>query len=318
MKRILVTAGGTAIAWHIAEVVNTFFKDQIELFVCDINDSYLVPASIIAKKIYKVPLVTDADYIVNIKKIILDNNIDIVIPLIPLEGFVLAKDSSIIKELGIISTAATLSTTSLLADKKNMYQTLRMLNIPTPVIFKMDEILDDECYLLKPRQGFGSQGIEVIIGKELKQYAENNSMENMVISEYCHDAEYDEVTVEVFNGTTDLHIFARRRIATKAGVCVKMEPVRQDIFLPYIQQLVGNLDCPKAFNVQFLYHNNMWKLFDCNLRLGAGTALSSAAGFQLTRAFLSELMDIPVKESYFTVDDDIKSVLRVYREIVIK
>ena len=85
-----------------------------------------------------------------------------------------------------------------------------------------------------------------------------------------------------------------------------------------IKKLVTTFEMPTAFNAQYMLFKDGWKMFDLNLRLGAGTPLATACGFQLTRAFLSSLLEKNIKEEYFNVDHDIKTVLRVYQEIVIK
>ena len=64
--------------------------------------------------------------------------------------------------------------------------------------------------------------------------------------------------------------------------------------------------------------DNHWAIIDCNLRIGAGTALSTKIGFQLVRALLTSLLNENVSEDLFKIDNSIKSVLRVYEEIVIK
>ncbi|SDB95412.1 ATP-grasp domain-containing protein [Succiniclasticum ruminis] len=318
MKRILVTAGGTATAWHIATIAKRYFSNEIILHVCDTNESYLVPVSVIADKTHKVPSTIDRSYPDVIKKIVIDEQIDCIIPLIPYEGLLFANDADFIKKLNIGTTAASMKTTRLLADKANMYKTLATIGIPTPRLFQKDEVDESNIYLLKPRQGFGSSGVEIVTGKDIIVSSEKYNLEDNVISEYCHADDYDEITVEIYNGREGLFVFPRRRIATKAGVCTKMEPVHNHIFYDFIKKLVRAIKCPLAFNAQFLFHEKQWKLFDCNLRLGAGTALSTAAGFQLTRALLAELVEQEVKGEFFKVDNKIKSVLRVYQEIAIK
>lgn len=312
MKRILITAGGTATAWHITQTANKYFKEDIEIHVCDTNKAELVPTVTIAKKVHTVPPVVNKEYSGAISDIVKRESIDCIIPLIPQEAYLFAPDSDFVKEHGLTSSAAELQTTELLADKENMYNTLNNLSIPTPRIYPVDAIDPETEYLIKPRLGFGSIGIDVVKGKDIYK------SDDIVIEEYCHADDYDEVTVEVFNCKQKLHIFSRRRIATKAGVCVKMEPVDNTVFYPNIKKLVDNVECPAAFNVQFLRDNGIWKLFDCNLRLGAGTALSSAAGFQLTRALLAELIGRSIDDEWFRVDPDIQTVLRVYQEVVVK
>ncbi len=311
-KRILVTAGGTATAWHIANVARTYFSNSAEIHVCDINPPHLVPASTIVQKVHQVPLVTDGGYKNAVSDIIKKEGIDWIVPLIPEEAFLLAKDGDFINQHNIKSTAPLLETARILTDKKLLNDTLNSLSIPAPSVYEFKEVKKDKKYILKPRLGFGSQGIEVVRGEEI------NPDENRVIQEYCEGEEYDEVTVEIYNGKIGVRAFARRRVATKAGVCIKMEPLDNSAFLPAVKKLVEHVECPIAFNVQFLRNNKVWKLFDCNLRLGAGTALSSAIGFQLTRALLAEVIGQKAHEEWFSIDPSVKSVLRVYQEVLVR
>lgn len=315
MKRILVTAGGTATAWHICQIVKKHFKNDIEIFLCDTNEPYLVPASILTKHIHKIPPVIDPEYVSSIAKIIDTHHIDCIIPLIPQEAYSFAEDSGFCIMHKIKSSAPTIDTINLLADKLNLFHTLIKIGVPTPKVYEHNEIDLNSKYIVKPRLGFGSTGIKIISGAEL---IKENTLDDCIIQEYCHDDDYNEVTVEVYKGSAGFHIFSRRRISTKAGVCVKMEAVDNDMFITYVGKLVDAVKCPCAFNIQFLRHQRQWKLFDCNLRLGAGTALSTAIGFQLTRALLAELAEINVEENWFEVDMTAKAVLRVYQEIVVR
>jgi len=312
MKRILITAGGTAISWHICQICNLYFRDKIEVFICDINKPFLVPASTIAKDTFEVPFASDNSYLENIDSIVKKNNIDIIIPLIPNELVKLSSDSDFISSTGLKTAAVSKKTIINLSDKKLMCRTLIDQKISTPRIFSIEETEDDKEYFIKPRLGFGSLNTSVLSGKQIKA---NGISDDFVVQELCDCDE--EVTVEVFNGDK-LKVFARKRVATKSGVCVKMIPIDNSPFIPVVEKLVASMDMPIAFNLQFLYDNGIWKLFDCNLRLGAGTALTTAAGFQLTRAFIAELINEPVLDEWFDIDKSIKSVLRVYNEVAIK
>lgn len=314
-KNILITGGGTAIAWHLSKVYNEFFRDEANLIITDINDEIFVPSAIFANKYYKTPLATDKDYFSYIRKIIIENNVDIVIPIIPREAEILSSDSEFIISNGIVSAAPDVDIFYKLSNKDSLYDTLMELKIPTPRVYRVSEIQDDIKYFVKPINGFGSQGTGCFLGNELKKNL--NNLENKIIQEYCKDENYKEATVEVYNDNDKLFVFARERVATKSGVCVKAIPLEEATFSAYIKKLVSSFKLPFAFNVQFLYHKNCWKLFDCNLRLGAGTPIATAAGFQLTRAFLAKLLGKEVDSSWFKVNKNIKSILRVYDEVVI-
>lgn len=312
MKRILVTAGGTAIAWHICQICKQYFTDQIEVYVCDTNEPYLVPASTISKKCYKVPYANDSNYLKTIEKIIIENAIDIIVPLIPNELLFLSSDSPLINKLGIRSSSCASDIVSSLSDKSLMFAALNNLDIPTPLVYTSADVEENMMYFVKPKLGFGSLNTGTYSGKQL---ITNGISNEYVIQEVCDNSE--EVTVEVFNGRF-LKVFARRRVATKSGVCVKMIPVDNQVFIPIVKKLISKMELPIAFNLQFFRDNRIWKLFDFNLRLGAGTPLATAAGFQLTRAFLAVLIGEKVSDSWFEVDKEIKSVLRVYNEVIIK
>ena len=121
MKRILITAGGTAIAWHICQIANEFFNEDVEVQICDINDVSLVPASTIAKKTHVVPMSNDQRYLNIVQNIIKKENIDVIVPLLPQEAYLFASDSEFIKENKIVTLAASLKTNELLTDKLNLF-----------------------------------------------------------------------------------------------------------------------------------------------------------------------------------------------------
>lgn len=330
-KKILLTAGGTATTWHFCQVIKSYFKEDFEIYITDTNESYLTPSSIYAHKFFQVPPVKSPDYIKTMHQLIQDEKIDIIVPLIDFDLFNFAKDDEFLKKLNIVTTAPLLSTSKTLTEKKAMFEFLSTHHIPTPRLYAVSEIKNDQKYVVKPELGFGSQGVAVLLGEEIRsQYfdpedRENlekpeshkgcNKNKNIIIQEFCDS---EEITAEVYNGET-LEIFQRRRVATKEGVCVKMIPVYYPEIDTSIKKLTSVIECPTAFCVQFRQNEaGEWCLFDCNLRIGAGTALSSKIGFQLTRALLTHLLGQKIDASLFQIDRSIKSVLRVYEEIAIK
>ena len=316
MKKILVTAGGTAIAWHICDVVNKHFKDEISVIITDINEPEMVPCILLAEKVIQVPYSNDPKYIEVIDRIIKEEAIDVIIPLLPREAFLFHPESEIVTSNDLITTIPPLSTVEMLTDKKALCSFLIDNEIPTPRIYEIGDIDDEKEYIIKPRLGFGSNGVEVLKGSELRKRNEN--LDLYVIQEYCKTEDYDEVTIEVFNHLGRLEMFARRREDVKSGVCVKMQPYDTEPFEKYVRKIVEAIECPIAFNVQFLRDAGKWKLYDFNLRLPAGTALSTAIGFQLTRAVLASLVGKPVKDEYFIVDKSVRHVLRTYQELLVR
>lgn len=318
MRKILVTGGGTAIAWHIAEIAGQYFGDRMRLYIVDTNERDLVPGALNAYRFFQVPPSGSEEYEAVMSQIMGEEDIDFIIPLIPVETVIWASDSSLVKNLKVESFAPVLETGRLLNDKRKMYGYLKSHRIETPSVYDKDEIQPECFYMVKPRFGFGSSGINILKGSDIllsaDRYDENSQF---VIQEYCHNTDYEEVTCEIYNAADMLKIFARKRIATKAGVCVKTEPVDSSPFLAPVREIVHSLDCPVAFNMQFLRDNGIWKLYDCNLRPGAGTAMATAIGFQLTRAMLGTVLGDKISDDFFHINPNVRKVLRVYREITV-
>ena len=311
MKNILLTAAGTATTWHFCNVIKTFFNDDFNIFLTDTNEKKFVPASIFTNNFFQVPSVFEDNYLQNMYKIIEENDIDIIVPLIDFDLFYFSKDNEKLKKLNVVSTAPLLNTVETLTDKKKMWNFLNNNDIPTPQLFDRKQLTDDQEYIIKPQKGFGSRGVEKLLGKDAKKLTDDS----LIFQEICKPI---EITAEVYNGK-QLKIFQRRRVETKSGVCTKMEPVHFEQIDDSIKKLVSSIKCPEAFCIQFMQNQqNDWCITDCNLRIGAGTALSTKIGFQLTRALLTSLIKKEVKEELFNINPAIKSVLRVYDEVAIK
>lgn len=319
-KKVWVTAAGTGSAFHICTIAKEHFADEIELFVSDINEPFMVAASALADHFFKVPPVKDAGYKDLMYKLLKENEIDLIIPLIPWEQPLFAKDNQEFAELNIATLAPDTATDERLNDKESLAVFCQEMGIPTIRIYSCDEwkkglIPEDSQVFLKAKAGFGSMGARKLWAKELTEA----DFKDCVVQEFCGtESGTDEITVEVFNGSGKLYSIARRRLESKSGVCTKAEIVDAPELEAVIKKLVDTLSLPVVFNVQFVQHENQWKLMDCNLRLAAGTGLSHAAGFQLIRGMFASFLGQNVEDSWFETEKGIRTILRVYREIVIR
>lgn len=314
MKKILITAAGTATAWHICNIIREFYNEEFEINICDINEKEMIPASTLCDKYIKVPLAKNPNYRSHMYDLLKEEKIDIIIPLLPYEMEMFSSDDEELRKLGIITTAPSISAINQLNDKENMYGFCIQHNLPTVELVSFNDLKENEKYILKPKVGFGSLGVRVNLGREIKE----EYYDEYVVQKLCQtDGKAKEATVEIFNTDRMIKILCRERLEVKSGVCTKMKIFHDSEIQSIIETFVKNIDCPKAFNIQFIMDKNKWNIMDVNLRLGAGTALSSAAGFELTKALLASLLGYEIKEEWFQVDESIKTVLRVYDEVVI-
>lgn len=313
--KLWVTAAGTGSAWHICNIAKKYFADEIELFVSDINEPYLVAASTLADHYFVVPPVKEPGYADHMYRLLQENEIDVIIPLIPWEQSFFSMDREEFRSLGMKSIAPDQNTNDLLNNKVSLHRFCVEQGIPTIAIMKPDDIKPEATYFVKPLDGFGAMGTRRCLGAELT--AEDFS--HALVQEYCGDEQgIREITVEAFYHRGELYTIARRRLEAKSGVCTKAEIMDAPFAKEIMEKMVQLLPFPPVFNVQFIEHGGVWKVMDVNLRLAAGTGLSNAAGFQLIRALLASLLGKEVMPSWLQPDYGIKSILRVYEEVVIR
>lgn len=313
--KIWITAGGTGSAWHICQIAKKYYSDRIELFVSDINEPQYVAASTLADHFFVVPPVRAKGYAEEMYRLLKENNIDVIIPLIPWEQVYFAPDCVTFAQLGIQSLAPELITSRQMNNKIQLHDFCVNHQIPTIALIKPDEVQPGQMYFVKEIDGFGAVGAKKIVGRELLEQLDQIEL----IQEFCGTSEgCNEITMEVFYDKTTTWSIARRRLESKCGVCTKATFVKVPEAEAIVAKMVDELPFPTVFNIQFINHDGIWKVMDVNLRLAAGTGLSNAAGFQLIRAALAYLLQENVDKAWLTPDDTIKTVLRVYEEVVIR
>lgn len=312
MQNVLLLSAGVTTGWHLAKVARQYFADDITLHLCDINPRELVPAATLTGPFYQVPPLADPGYEAAVCRVLDENRIDVIVPLIDQDLFQWAADAPVLTQRGVRSTAPLRHTAELLSDKEQMFRFLQVHNLPTPPLVDPDRTEPGRMYLTKKKIGCGSHGMRAVPGGTPITLEADE-----LLQEKC-DGDGREVTAEVFNAQGKLRVFCRERVVTKAGVCTKMVPLHLPEIEDYLAQLVQLLPCPTAFCAQFMQHRGRWNLIDCNLRMGAGTALATAAGFQLVRAFWADLCGQPVEDAWLQPDPSVKAVLRVYEEVVIR
>ncbi len=312
MRDVMILSAGVTTGWHLVRVAQQYFAEEIRLHLCDINPRELVPAASLVENYHRVPPLAAPEYKETICRILKENRIQTIVPLIDKDLFLWAQDAPELSALGVRSTAPPLQTLRRLSDKRQMFSFLCSHHLPTPALVAPEEREPQRKYVVKEKVGCGSHGLRFVNGSQPLALGEEE-----LLQEKC-DGDGVEVTAEVFNAQGKVRVFCRQRVETKAGVCTKMIPLQIPEIERYVQKLVTLLPCPAAFCVQFMQHRGCWNLIDCNLRVGAGTATATAAGFQLVRAMWAEVCGLPVQDEWLQPDPTVKSVLRVYEEVVVR
>ena len=118
-----------------------------------------------------------------------------------------------------------------------------------PQMFSLNEIERSRQYFVKPKDEVGSVGAKVMSGGDI--LAHYNS--NLIIQEICSEP---EITLECFNYDGIVYSIARKRLASKSGVCTKTKVFSDKELTAIAQKFADSVQLPHIFNLQFMTNMN--------------------------------------------------------------
>jgi len=307
----MVLSAGTASALHLIKTAKKNFSDYFEIFACDTNPDFLIPASKFADKFIQVLPFTSPDYYSQILNLISKNKIDILIPFFDADIKFFYGANPDLKKLNTLSTAPLQKVLGVYENKLLMNNFLAKNSFKVPQLFSKESLIPDKNYFVKPINGVGSKGAKVLSGKEILDM----NTESYLLQEVCLP---EEITIEIFSGKNNFKTVCRERLETKAGVCSKGKVFYDAEFHNLALKLAKAIKLPYMSNIQVMKNsNNEWVITDVNLRLAAGTGLCAAAGWDMCSAMLLELCENPPASPEFLPEITTpKYVVRTFEDIV--
>ncbi|MCW8965875.1 MAG: ATP-grasp domain-containing protein [Candidatus Pacearchaeota archaeon] len=314
MKHLMISAGGTATAWHIASVARKEFAGRFKISICDINEPHMVPASVIADNYYKVSPANDPGYKSEMLSLLETQRVDLFIPLVDLEVCKLTTDLDGLDDINVAVLGLSSASSSFFENKSNLFRKLEKCGIPVPgILGSPDGIMEDANFVSKPVSGFGGRGVKMVQGRDAVKYVLDD---DYLVQERCSEP---EITVDVFNAGGNVRVLCRERLEIKSGVSTKARVFNSESLSKLALDICRCMAMPVAFCFQAMKNNkNNWVVTDLNPRMGAGTALGAACGWSLAAASLSWLSGFKDPLSYMGEISDEVYVARVYHELVTK
>jgi carbamoyl-phosphate synthase large subunit len=155
-------------------------------------------------------------------------------------------------------------------------------------------------FLLKPRQGFGSQGILKIEG-EADFLRHQKNVGTLLIAQPIVGTDDEEYTTSAFcDGIGGFYasITLRRRLS-KDGFTEKAEVVPAEEFLALLQELCSHFHPLGPTNFQFRKRPEGIKLLEINPRISSSTSIRSAFGYNESAMSVEYFFDnkIPIQPS---------------------
>lgn len=302
--RILITSVGTATSVNL---IKEFKKKGDYVVGVDINPIGYTAGSCLADKFYQIVLAVDDGYLPMLSEIIVNEKIDVLIPINDIEIYVVSQNIDKISCKCIIPDVKTIET---VRDKYICSSKMKEIGIQVPEILSSSR---NDKLILRDRLGVGSKGIEVIPkGKRIPEY----SMKEKFLQRFVEGEEYTVDILADQNGKP-VYIIPRKRLEVKSGVATKVSIENDTTLVNYVELILNNVKLPGFSNIQFIkdVNGNYW-FVEINYRFsGCG-----AATIAVCKNYIDDYKKIVDGKVYFSkINENVRwntVVTRYYEECV--
>lgn len=289
MKNILITSAGKRV------VLIEFFKKILKsydseamVYTTDMNP-LLAPAGIVSDRCFKVPKVTDPEYISVLLSLCINHNVGMVIPTIDTELLILSENKERFYERGISVIVSDPSFIKLCRDKRNTANFFQKLDIRVPK--SIDKHHPIFPLFAKPYDGSLSKDLFIVKTTD-ELTPEILHHPKLIFMEYIDKAEYKEFTVDMYYGKDHYikSIVPRERVEIRAGE-INKGYTRKNFLVEYLKErmsyLPGVIGC---ICTQLFYRekDNDVVGIEINPRFGGGYPLSYYAKANFPKYLIEE------------------------------
>ncbi len=315
-NKILICSVGTATALSVIKGLKKQKKYKVSIIGIDmdafvsgkyfVNKFYLVPKVSEKKKFYK-----------RICEILAKEKIDLVIPIMD-EGLPIwsrLKEENKYPRTNIL--VASRKSLKICQDKNKITLFFKKIGVPTVKTYLNPPLKIRFPIFIKPRF-FGRATMDAykIKNKRDLDFYVNKLRGNYVLQEYINGKEY---TADCLSGLDGKFITAviRQRIATKGGLSIKGEIIKDKKALRFLEIIVESLKIPGVCNIQFFKRGRYYYFFEINPRFAGTHAFTIEGGLNSIYYLLEILNGRKIKQSDINIDYGAK-MLRFWDEIIIK
>lgn len=279
---VLVTSAGTGTAFGLIRAMRSHWGDGLRIVAGDIHPAQLVTASLFADVFVRLPPFAQPAYPAALADVLAAERVDHLIavsdPEICLAATLPAVASNRVSTPFHGAQARHFSN-----DKWAIYEACRDAGLPVPETRLADREIDAGNCVVKQRSGFGSRGVRVMPpGMSGRAGAGELIQDLLWAPEVTIDAHRDE--------TGRIWSACRERIETRLGVSSKCRIFQNDALHGLAVALLDTFDLATlCFQVM---HDGQGRprITDVNFRTGAGTSMSTCAGFDFHAALAGALL----------------------------
>ncbi len=268
------------------ELLKDFRKtlgDKVHIVVTD--NSLYAPALAFSDTSYKVPLITDKDYIPMILDICKKEKIDAVTTLIDPEISILAEHRDEFEALGVTVLAPYTETAKLCFDKFEMFKYLTEKGVATVLTYGDLDSFEEGLskgdisfpVFVKPRTGSGSVGARRVENMDvLKGLMENDP--SLIIQELMTGTDMDaDIYVDTISHKP-IAIFSKKKISTTIGGANKTISFKDEKLFEFVKDALSNFKFNGPLDMDLFYRDGRYYLSEINPRFGGAYLHAYGAG----------------------------------------
>ncbi len=288
MKRnsvnVVITGIGSTTAYGVVKGFRAQSEVDVRVIGTDTHSPDGIAGSQFVDTFYSVPSAMDEEaYIGALQEIIAEEKADLLIPINDAELYVLAQNREAIEEFTclILSPSETIATCN---DKWRTHEFLQRNNFPTlKTILVTDpsrvrEIIREAGmeypFIVKPREGVGSEGIHEIRSERDLGLIER--VHGPIIQEISRGSLY---TVDIFSdGDRVIAAVPRRQLDARAGVDYKGQTEHDHELIELSHRICAVLRFKGPANIQYFRDGKGCRVLEINPRFAASNHLTTMAG----------------------------------------
>ncbi len=246
----------------------------------------------LAEAVHVVPGTQDAAYVPSLLRIVKRERIDMLIPLVDHELYVLAGAIDRFASAGCLALVSSPEVVGVCRDKLAMYRFLQQRGIDTPETWPAEEVLERRRhrfpYFLKPRHGSAGKGNYVLHTRE-ELLSLVPRVPEPIVQEFVPGIEY---TLDVYTGYDGVPRCAvpRQRLEVRGGEVTQARTVRHEGAMQAACRVASALGgCRGVITIQLIVTpQDRIRIIEVNPRFGGGVPLAIEAGADFPRWLLSE------------------------------
>ncbi|AOZ97438.1 ATP-grasp domain-containing protein [Butyrivibrio hungatei] len=281
------------------ELLKDFRKtlgDKVRIVVTD-NSPY-APALAFSDMSYKVPLITDENYIPMILDICKKEKINAITTLIDPEISILADHRAEFEALGVEVLAPYKETADLCFDKYEMFKYLSEKGVRTVKTYGTFEDFDKDYkegkislpVFVKPRTGSGSVGARRVESYELLKEVMERSPE-LIIQELMTGKDMDaDLYVDTVSGEV-IAIFSKKKISTTIGGANKTISFKDEKLFEFVKDAMKVFKFNGPLDMDLFFQNGEYYLSEINPRFGGAYLHAYGAGVDFPSFIYRNVME---------------------------